>query len=272
MKFSRIVSVVLALALVAGANASFAAASGPAPTMSVRFAPGGHYERTETLVHVISYDLSSTVRHLLGRRADPTTILETRQHTLAAKNTDGLVQETSIITRRYGGDRPKSTEVKVSTTQFTGVIAPNAVHSPGPGELGDAGDGALDQLPDSAATIGTKWTFTRAIGVDRDFGGGAMTYKDEIVRIDDRGGHRLAVISVLGSGRIDVARDLQQKGFRTADMTLKGTAEFDLTDHVPGKQHYTAHAQWNTRVLYAHIGLVFDDTYDASPWTPTSHR
>ena len=78
---------------------------------------------------------------------------------------------------------------------------------------------------------------------------------------------RVAVIDVKGAGRADVVQDLKAKGFQTADMTLAGTAEFDLTSGTAGVQHYTAHTQWSTHVLWVHLGLIFDDTYDAAPWS-----
>jgi hypothetical protein len=132
--------------------------------------------------------------------------------------------------------------------------------------LTDPGDGALSVLPAGPIAAGTTWTFTRRFLVDREMGAGTMSYTDAVARVEDRAGHRVAVINVTGAGRADVAQDLQAKGFRTAAMQLAGVAQFDLTSGLPLLQHYTAHAEWSIRPFGVHIGLIFDDTYDADPF------
>ena len=75
------------------------------------------------------------------------------------------------------------------------------------------------------------------------------------------------IIDVKARGKVDVAQDLRAKGFGPADMTLAGTGAFDITAGLPSTGHYIAHAQWNTRVLWVHLGLIFDDAYDTGSWT-----
>ena len=94
-----------------------------------------------------------------------------------------------------------------------------------------------------------------------------MTYTNHLDRIEERAGHRIAIIAVQGTGRIDPTKELQQKGFKTADMILSGIAEFDCTDGLPLAQQYTSHVEWGMRVLAAHVGLVVEETYSAKPWS-----
>ena len=46
--------------------------------------------------------------------------------------------------------------------------------------LEDAGDGALDQLPDIPLAPGQSWTFSRHVKAEREFGDGPMTYLDKV--------------------------------------------------------------------------------------------
>jgi hypothetical protein len=235
--------------------------------ISLHFAPGAHYQRTEKLVHFITYDISKTLKGLAGSRADDVTILEDRTRTLSMLDASGKIQVTAENTRRFGGANPKDKSVKQRTDKYEGTIWPNGVTRPASVALGDAGDGALDQLPDKPLAIGQTWTFQRPVKVDRELGQGTMTYTDKLARVEERGGHRIAIIEVAGTGRVDAAKDLQAKGFHTAPIALKGTAEFDTTTGLPGTQHYTADVEWMTHVIFAKVGVKFHDTYDATPWT-----
>jgi hypothetical protein len=231
-----------------------------------RLAPSTHYSADVQMTHLIRNDLGGVLKKLAGTKADPVTILENRTVDVTA-GTGGAVDVSILDVRRYGGDKPRSTDVMRRTAQYRASIGPDGKRVPSGEPLVDAGEGGLAEVPSTAVAPGQSWTFTRNVLVDRDLGQGAVTYTDTLSRIDTRAGHRIAVIDVKGKGRVDVAQDLKAKGFQTTDMTLAGSAEFDLTTGLPGAQHYTAHAQWNAKVLWVHIGLIFDDTYDASAWT-----
>jgi hypothetical protein len=257
----------VALAALAFAVAGERAASADdAVGMTLRFTPGAHYQRTEKLVHLVTYDLSKTLKKLAGGKADDVTILEDRTRTLSMLDTSGKVVVTEQNTRRFGGATPKDKSVKQRTDKYEGTIWPNGVMRPASPALGDVGDGALDQLPDKPLAVGQTWTFDRPVKIDRELGQGSMTYTDKLSRIEVRAGHRIAIIDVAGTGRVDAAKDLQAKGFHTATVLLTGTAEFDTTTGLPGTQHYTAGTEWMTHVMFAKIGVKFNDTYDATPW------
>lgn len=215
-------------------------------------------------MHLVVFDMSKTLKSMAGGRANDETVLEDRDISLVVRDANA-VSETETNTRKYGGDKPKSSEVKVRTVQYDGTIAPDGIRTPPRDALGDAGDGALDQLPDIPLAPGQSWTFWRHVHTDRDLGEGNMTYLDKVDRVEDRNGHRIAIISVTGTGQITPAKDLQDHGFKTAPMTFSGTAEFDTTTGLPGVQHYTGKVRWATTVMFAHIGVVFNDTYDATP-------
>ena len=222
------------------------------------------------MTHVVTNDLGGIYKKLAGSKADPVTILEERAITVACGPSDA-VDATTVDVRRYGGLQSKDTSTMKRASDFKGTIAPDGKRSPSDEPLLDPGDGALAELPDEPIAIGQSWTFARKIRVERDLAEGSMTYTDTLQRVDLRNGHQIAVIAVKGDGKADVAPDLKAKGFNTTDISLAGTAEFDMTDGVPGAQHLTAHAQWNTRVLWVHLGLIFDDTYDAAAWTQSGH-
>ena len=242
-------------------------ASAPAPaTFAWHLAPAAKYTSTSQMTHVVSYDMNGTLRAIAGSRADPVTILEQRVATLAAGQS-GAVNVTTVDTRRYGGAHPKDASVVSRTVEYKGTEAADGTRTPTDEPLVDAGDGALSQLPRSPLAVGQSWGFARKILVEREMGQGTMNYTDTLTRIDVRGGHQIAVIDVKGDGRADVASDLQAKGFRTAELTLAGTAEFDLTAGLPGVQHYTAHAEWSIRPFGVHVGVIFDDTYEATAWS-----
>jgi len=257
-----------ALALFGVAPASSTPSPGAAGRFALHFAPGARYTRSEDVIHLVTYDINKTLRNLTGNRSNPVTILETRQRTLILNAPDN-VKETETNTRRYApGAKDKA--VIVRTVDYSGQLFPDGVRKPPPDALEDAGDGALDQLPDQPIHLGQSWSFTRPIKVERTLGQGTMTYTDKLDRIEERNGKRIAIIDVTGVGRIDTARDLQHKGFKTATMVLTGNADFDLTDGLPGAQHYAARVEWGTRIFFTHIGVIFDDTYDATPWTETA--
>lgn len=245
-------------------------ASAPATaTFAWHLAPAAEYASTSLMTHVVSYDMNGALRAIAGSRADATTILEQRVATLAAAQ-NGAVDVNTVDTRRYGGDHPKDASVVSRTMDYKGTMTADGTRTPTDEPLVDAGDGALAQLPKTPLAVGQSWGFARKFLVEREMGQGTMNYTDTLSRIDVRGGHQIAVIDVKGEGRADVASDLQAKGFRTAELTLTGTAEFDLTAGLPGVQHYTAHAEWSIRPFGVHVGVIFDDTYDATAWSVKS--
>lgn len=218
------------------------------------------------MTHVIANDLSGIYKKLAGSKADPVTILEDRTADFTA-SANGGVDASVLDVRHYGGLQSKDTSVMKRTTSYKGTIAASGRLTPTDEPLYDVGAGPLSEFPAMPVAVGQSWTLTRDILVDRDLGHGSMTYTDTLDRIETRGTHKVAIIGVKGAGKVDVAPDLAAKGFKTADISLDGTAEFDATTGLPGVQHYTAHVQWNTHVLWVHLGLVFDDTFDAAGWT-----
>jgi hypothetical protein len=259
-------SLVTAAAVVALAAASSAASADAPEQFAWRLSPSTRYSADVHLTHVISNDLSGIYKTLAGSKADPVTILEDRTIAVTAGAASAINVAVSDA-RRYGGVHPKDPSVVTRTSAYAGTLAGDGKRTPNDEPLVDAGDGALAQLPDTPISPGQSWTFSRTFLIDRDLGQGSMTYTDTFERVDVRDGHRIAVIAVKASGRADVVADLKAKGFQTADMTLAGTAEFDLTSGLAGTQHYTAHTEWGTHVLWVHLGLIFDDTYDAVAWT-----
>jgi len=247
-------------------RATPASAADTTQRLAWHLAPSARYAADVHLTHIITNDLAGFYKKIVGSKADPVTILEDRSIRVAS-GANSSIDVAISDARRYGGDHPKDASVVTRTSQYAGTLAQDGKRNPSDEPLVDAGDGALSQLPDDPIQPGASWTFSRMILVDRDLGHGQMTYTDTLERIDVRGGHRIAVISVKGAGRVDVAPDLQAKGFQTTDMTQAGTGEFDLTSGTAAAQHYTAHAEWRTRVLWIHLGLIFDDTYDAQPWS-----
>jgi hypothetical protein len=245
---------------------AFPARADDAVPIALHLTPG-HYAMNQKLVHLVVFDMSKTLKSMAGGRADDETILETRDVEIVAK-TGNAISETETNTRKFGGEKPKSSEVKVRTVQYDGTIAPDGIRTPPRDVLADAGDGALDQLPDIPLAPGQQWTFSRHILTDRELGEGNMTYLDKVDRVEDRNGHRIAIISVTGTGLIAPAKDMQSHGFHSSTMDLSGTAEFDTTTGLPGVQHYAGKVRWSTTVMFAKIGVIFNDTYDATPLAP----
>ena len=246
-------------------------ASAPPPAggsalLAWRLEPSMRYTGEVHMTHVIANDLNGIYKKLAGSKADPVTILEDRTTEFGA-GPAGSVDGSILDIRHYGGLQSKDTSVMKRSSTYQGTIAATGRRTPSDEPLYDAGEGPLSEFPSTPVAVGQSWTLTRNILVDRDLGHGSMTYTDTLEKFDMRQGHRIAVIAVKGAGRVDVAQDLAAKGFKTTDITLTGTAEFDTTTGLPGVQHYTAHAQWNTKVMWIHLGLIFDDTFDALAWT-----
>ena len=247
--------VVLALALPARTD--------DAVPIALRLTPG-HYQRTEKVVHLITFDMSKTLKNMLGGRADDQTILEDRAQYLTMKD-KGAINETEVNTRRFGGDKPKDKSVKERTIVYDGTIAPDGIRTPPREILEDPGDGPLDQLPDIPLAPGQTWTFSRQVHTDRELGKGPLTFVDKVMRVEQRDSHRIAIIDVTATGTIAPAADMESRGFKPAQLELSGTAEFDTTTGLPGVQHYTSKVRWGTTAMFAHIGVVFNDTFDAAP-------
>lgn len=260
---------------------------------------GDAFNASESISRQIHYEMNSMLRALAAGRADPVTILEDRAQTIArdAGGACWLIKEDD--SRRYGGDNPKDTSVVKRVSQIAVPIDASARSAPLPPLSGapqipqgpsphaaaveqsqchaaaaaqdasrykDAGDAALAEFPAGALVPGQKWSFSRPVRVERELASGTMTYTDKLVRVENRGSHRVAVIAVDGLGRIDLTKDLQDKGFKTTSMSFAGTAEFDVTDGLPLSQHYNGHALWAARIMGARVGIVVDETYDAKPW------
>ncbi|MBC5804763.1 MAG: hypothetical protein ACR2KS_08280 [Candidatus Eremiobacter antarcticus] len=268
-------------------------------------APSQQYVAQSNASRTVSYQMNGVLRRLAGSRADPVTILEQRNRTLDARSNGDGVYVAEVILRRYGGEHPKDASVKKRShrelvpAQAASRFSPvgfscgsqdeEAGASPSPAATStqaaaaayvtcaaakdgqaqlyeDPGDAALAEFPAGPIKVGDSWTFSRRSRLERELAAGEVTYVDRLVRVEQRGDHRIAVLDVQATGRMDVVKDLQARGFKTATMAFKGIAEFDATSGVPQHQHYTGSTQWNTAILGAHLGLSIDETYDATPW------
>ena len=269
----------VAMSMIASFGAVHAAPeASPSPASSPTPAPAGspvllawhldpsvRYSATAHMTHAITYDMAQVFKNLAGHKADPTTIIDDRTADVAP-GPAGAIDVSIVDVRHYGGQSKDTSSVR-RTAAYKGTIAPTGKRTPTDDPLFDVGAGPLTGFPVTPVAPGQSWTLSRNVLVERDLGSGAMTYTDTLTRVDARAGHKIAIIAVRGAGRVDVTPDLQTKGFKTADITLTGSAEFDTTAGVPGVQHYAAHVQWNTRVMWTHIGLIVDDTYDEPAWT-----
>src|SRR5215469_13653033 len=140
--------------------ASLVAASLPlraddAVPIALRLTPG-RYQRTQKLVHLVTFDMSKMLKSMAAGRADDQTILEDRNQVIVLKSPN-QIDITETNTRRYGGDKPKQQGSKVRTTTYQGTIAPDGIMTPPQPVLEDPGDGALDQLPDIPLAPGQQW-------------------------------------------------------------------------------------------------------------------
>jgi hypothetical protein len=285
------------------AACAFALAASPQPSApALRLiwkAPQGnaHWVSQSSVNVTVTFQMSSVLKAMAGHRADPTYIVEDRTRTYAKGDATGSVNVDDAFTRRHGGPHPSDTEVKKRARKQTVSFDPSGRFGMGPflckGEptLNDAdpdpktyhacpatetagdhpyedpGDAALAEFPAGPVTVGSSWSFTRPITAGRDFSSGTLTYVDTLQRVEERDGRQIAVIDVAATGRVDLPSDLVARGFHTGTMSLNGTAQFDVTRGVPDAAHYAAHALWHASILGANIGLAYDETYDATPWS-----
>ena len=235
--------------------------------LALHLAPNTRVTATRTSTHLVSYDMNHTLMSLLGSRAAPTTLVDARTATIDV-GADGVhVAIDDLSLRHYGGDAPKDASQVTRHEKYAGSIAPDGVRTPPLDHLSDAGDGALDQLPHDPIAVGASWTFTRPVLLDRSLAQATMTYTDTLKSVDVRAGHTIATIAVSATGMAEPASDLAAKGFKPSTFTLTGTAEFDVTAGLPGTQSYTGRVEWTAHPLFTRIGLIFDDTFAATPWT-----
>ena len=244
----------------------------PAPAadavqLALQTAPNTRVTVARTAVHVVSYDMNHTLMSLLGNRVAPTTLIDSRTATIDVSADGARIIEDATVLRKFGGTDPKDKSVVTRHDRYEGALARDGVRTPPVARLGDAGDGALDELPAAPLRVGQTWTFSRPIGLDRTLGDGTMTYTDTLAGLSERSGHRIASITVSGVCEAQPASDLQAKGFHPSTYTLRGTAEFDVTAGLPGVQHYDGQVEWIAHVMFSKIGIKFADTYDSSGWT-----
>jgi hypothetical protein len=257
----------LACALLSCTASAKAAPADDAVQLALHTAPNTRVTVARTAVHVVSYDMNHTLMSLLGNRVAPTTLIDSRTATIDVSADGARIVEDATVLRRFGGTDPKDKSVVTRHDHYAGSLSHDGVRTPAVARLGDAGDGALDQLPATPLRVGQTWTFSRPIGIDRTLGDGTMTYTDTLAGLADRNGHRIASITVAGVCVAQPAADLQAKGFHPSSYTLHGSAEFDVTSGTPGVQHYDGQVEWIAHVMFSKIGIKFADTYDSSGWT-----
>ncbi|HLW37624.1 MAG TPA: hypothetical protein VKR99_04290 [Candidatus Eremiobacteraceae bacterium] len=295
-------SLFVLIALLASASSSTAAATEPVTLAWHAPQPGHSLAAAESISRLIHFSANAILLSFIASRGYPMTILEDRSQTIAPQAGTACVVVKEDDARRFGGDHPQDTTVKKRSAQKAvlpdaagrfGLLPPLTAEDPprtppaSPSSqaslpcpahddppvnaaaqfFSDPGDAALAEFPARPLAPGDSWTFSRPARVDRELASGIMTYTDRVDRIEERGAHRIAIIAVNGTGRMDVVKELQDKGFKTATLALSGTAEFDCSDGIPLEQHYTSRVEWGTRILGAHIGLIVDETYGAKPWT-----
>lgn len=259
---------------------------------------------TSTVDQNVSYQMSSMLKAAAGHRADPVYVVEARTRTFfvgAPSGTTGAQSANQVyvddqFARRHGGPNNTDTTVKRRSRKQIVPFDTSGKYSiepylcqnepplndadPNPKTYSqcseassdqrhyqDPGDAALAEFPTAPIKVGSTWTFTRPVAVGREFASGTMTFVDTLQQVAQEGSNRVALVDVSGTGRIDVPKDLQSRGFHTTTMTFSGTAEFNLTSGAPGAQHYTGHAEWHASVFGAKIGIVLDETYDGKAWT-----
>jgi hypothetical protein len=257
----------LACALALCAAGAIAAPSDEPVRFALHLAPDSHVTYVRTAVHLVSYDMNHTLLSLLGSRAAPTTLVDTRTAIIDVSHDGAHIKEDATTVRRYGGTDPKDKSVVTRHDRYDGTIAATGVRTPAVERLGDAGDGALDELPAAPLHVGQTWSFSRPVSLDRSLAEGTMTYTDTLTSLSVRNGHQIAAITVSGTGIAQPASDLVAKGFHQSTYTLHGTADFDVTAGAPGTQHYDAQVEWVAHVMFSKIGIKFVDTYDSNGWT-----
>jgi hypothetical protein len=248
-----------------------------------------------TVTTTVRYDMNGVLRAMAGHRADPIETIEERTRTFVDQSPDE-VAITDEYSRRYGGARSADTRTvrrvrrQLVWVDPAGTISLEPYLCPGEPPLNDAnpnpkeftacptpqppaarryedpGDAALAELPSGPSQPGRSWTFTRQVDVGREFASGTLTYVDTLQRLEQRGADVVAVIDVAASGTVALPPDLVARGFHPATMTLTGSAEFDATTGTPAAQHYTGHVAWHASILGVPLGLLFDETYDATAW------
>jgi hypothetical protein len=288
------------LAVVAAASVAFPAiAAGQASLAWKAPAAGDRWTSLSTVNVTVTYQMNGVLKAMLGSRADPRYIIEDRTRTYSGGQAAGQINVDDVFVRHYGGPNPAAGSVTRSRKQIVtydpsgrwGIepyLCPNepALNDKNPNaptftacappqaqdqvRFQDPGDAALSVLPATPIQAGQTWTFSRKVAVGRELASGTMTYVDTVSRIDSVDNQQIAVIDVAGTGRVDPAADLQAKGFHTGTMSFTGTGQFNMTAGVPAAQHYTGHVEWHASILGANIGLIFDEVYDAKPWTLAS--
>ena len=257
----------LACALTVSVAGAIAAPSDEPVRLALHLAPNAHITFARTAVHLVSYDMNHTLLSLLGSRASPTTLVDSRTAIIDVSQDGTHIKEDATTLRRYGGTDPKDKSVVTRHDRYDGAIAASGVRTPAVARLSDAGDGALDELPAAPLRVGQTWTFSRPVNLDRSLAEGTMTYTDTLTSLAVRSGHQIATITVNGTGIAQPASDLEAKGFHPSTYALHGSAEFDVTSGSPGTQHYDAQVEWVAHVMFSKIGLKFVDTYDSKGWT-----
>jgi hypothetical protein len=288
----------LALALGALACLNAASAKGAMQAQLGWQAPQGDARWTalSTVNTTVTYVMSSVLKAMVGHRADPVYIIEDRTRTYSSAGSSDQLDVDDVFARRHGGPHPDNALVQRSRKQIIAFeqggqvgIEPylckaepplndadpnpksfSACASPEPAadrRYQDPGDAALAQLPGGPVQIGKSWSFTRFVTVGREFASGSLTYVDTVQGIDTVDGQQIADIDVAATGRVDLASDLEARGFHTGTMSFTGTAAFNMTTGMPAAQHYTGHAEWHASILGANIGLVYDEVYEGKPWT-----
>lgn len=265
-------------------------------------APNSQINGDSTVQHNVTFLLSGVLRKMVGRRADPVYVIEDRTRTYTMPHGSNEVYVNDLFARHHGGPNNTDTTVKSRTRKqivpfdangrfsfepflckgerplddtnptwaaFKGCPATDAAADHA---FQDPGDAALAQLPVGPAEIGQTWTFSRPVVVGREEGSGTLDFVDTLERIDDRGTHRIAVIDVTATGRMNPSADLKSRGFHTSTMTFSGTAEFDLGVGVPSVQHYTGHVEFHASIMGANIGYALDEIYDGKPWIVSAKK
>jgi hypothetical protein len=257
----------LACALALCTAGAIAAPSDEPVRLALHLVPNAHVTFARTAVHLVSYDMNHTLLSLLGSRAAPTTLIDTRTAIFEVSQDGTHIKEDATTVRRFGGTNPKDKSVVTRHDRYDGAIAASGVRAPAVSRLSDAGDGALDELPAAPLRVGQTWTFSRPVSLDRSLAEGTMTYTDTLTSLSVRNGHQIAAITVNGTGVAQPASDLVAKGFHSSTYSLHGTADFDVTAGTPGTQHYDGQVEWVAHVMFSRIGLKFVDTYDSNGWT-----